>query len=1158
MAQDFVHLHVHTEYSLLDGSCKIPALMKRAKEHGMNALAVTDHGSMYGTIEFYKKAKDAGLNPIIGCEFYLAPKTRFDRTSKSEEGNYHLVLLAKDTEGYKNLLALVSKANLEGFYYKPRVDKEILAQHSKGLIAMTACLQGEIPQALLKGDKRKAEQILSQYSDIFGRENLFLEIMDHGLEPQKEINPMLVELSRSSGIPLVATNDVHYLNKSDYIAHEVQLCIQTGKTMNDANRLSFDSQDFYLKSGDEMLQCFSEIPEALANTRAIAERCALTLDFSTYHLPEFPVPEGKTLEGYLEELCHEGMKQRFSEVTPEYMERLRYELSVIKEMGFSAYFLIIWDFIKFSKSRGIPVGPGRGSAAGSLVAYLLEITEIDPIRFGLLFERFLNPGRKSMPDVDTDFCVERRGEVIQYVNEKYGRDHVSQIITFGRMKARAAVRDVGRVLGLELPYVDKIAKMIPSISTIEEALKNDDLKSVYKSEERARKLLDTAKVVEGLARNSSIHAAGVIISKDPLSTHVPLQKMNGDEVVAQYEMNSVSDIGLLKMDFLGLRNLTVINNCLRMIRDVRGISLDMNNLPLDDPGVYKLLQEARTIGVFQLESSGMQRYLKDLKPERFEDIVAMCALYRPGPLESGMVDDFIKGRHGKIKVEYFHPMLEPVLKETYGVIVYQEQVMKIANVLAGFTMAQADDLRKAMGKKKVEIMSKMEKTFIEGAKENKVDVKAAKEIWDIIVKFAGYGFNKSHTVAYAMVAYQTAYLKANYPLEYMAALLTSLMDKIEKISFFMKECRNMGIEVLPPHINESDLEFSVRSDGIRFGLAAIKNVGRSAIESVVETRKKLKGFTSISHFCTEVDLKAVNKKVVESLIKSGAMDCLGETRATLMANLDFVMEAGARKQKERRTGQISLFDLPGSEDNNAIELPEKKLEYERETILAFEKEMLGLYISDHPLNSYRDLWPEKIKTQISELEQLTNGSTVVCGGVAITVKKITTKNNQTMAFLTLEDLTAAVEVVVLPKVYDKAREYITEDAMLVVKGKVEIKESSKESEDELVTNEAKLIADEIYPLDAIDAVESLKVEKKEMNGRLAGVHIRVDCSRLECLPDLKCAIEKCRGNTPLYLHLESPGGNTILALEKNFWIAHSKDFKADVENLIGTGTVWNQ
>jgi len=1158
MAQDFVHLHVHTEYSLLDGSCKIPALMKKAKEHGMNALAVTDHGSMYGTVEFFKKAKDAGLNPIIGCEVYVAPKTRFDKTSKSEEGNYHLVLLAKDTEGYKNLLALVSKANLEGFYYKPRVDKEILALHSKGLVAMTACLQGEIPQALLKGDRKKADHILSQYTDIFGRENLYLEIMDHGLEPQREVNPMLVELSKASGIPLVATNDVHYLSKSDSIAHEVQLCIQTGKTMSDANRLSFDSEEFYLKSGDEMLQVFREIPQALASTREIAEKCALEFDFKTYHLPQFPVPEGKTLEGFLEELCDEGMKKRYSEVTPELEERLRYELSVIKDMGFSAYFLIIWDFINFAKSKGIPVGPGRGSAAGSLVAYLLEITEIDPIRFGLIFERFLNPGRKSMPDVDTDFCVERRGEVIQYVNEKYGRDHVSQIITFGRMKARAAVRDVGRVLSLELPYVDKIAKLIPSISTIEEGLKNDELKAIYTSDEKARKLIDTAKVVEGLARNSSIHAAGVIISKDPLSTHVPLQKMNGDEIVAQYEMNSVSDIGLLKMDFLGLRNLTVINNCLRMIKENCGVTLDMNSLPLNDPGVYKLLSEARTNGVFQFESSGMQRYLKDLKPERFEDIVAMCALYRPGPLESGMVDDFIKGRHGKIKVEYFHPMLESVLKETYGVIVYQEQVMKIANVLAGFTMAEADDLRKAMGKKKVEIMAKMEKNFIDGAEKNNVNVKIAKEIWDIIVKFAGYGFNKSHTVAYAMVAYQTAYLKANHPLEYMAALLTSVMDKIDKVSFFMKECINMGIEVLPPHINESDLEFSVRPGGIRFGLAAIRNVGRAAIESIIATRRKVKGFTSISHFCNEVDSKSVNKKVVESLIKSGAMDCLGETRATLMANLDYVIEAGARIQKERRTGQISLFDLPGGEDESALELPEKKPEYERETILGFEKEMLGLYISDHPLNSYRDLWPGKIKTQIAELEQLANNSTVVCGGIAVTVKKHTTKGNQTMAFLTLEDLSGSVEVVALPKAYDKAREYIVEDGLLVIKGKVEIKESSKESDDEPAANDAKLIADEIYPLDAIDAVESLKVEKKELNGRLAGVHIKVDCSKMECLPDLRCMIEKCRGTTPIYLHLESPGGNTILALEKNFWISHSKDFKAMVENLTGTGTVWNQ
>jgi DNA polymerase-3 subunit alpha len=752
--------------------------------------------------------------------------------------------------------------------------------------------------------------------------------------------------------------------------------------------------------------------------------------------------------------------------------------------------------------------------------------------------------------------------VIRYVTEKYGSDHVSQIVTFGRMKAKAAIRDCGRVLSIPLPVVDRIAKLIPLNSSIEQALGTDEIKKIYQSEPQARQILDTAKVVEGLARNVSIHAAGVIISKDPLNFHVPLQKMAGEEVVAQYEMNSVSDIGLLKMDFLGLRNLTVMKNCLEMIRKNKGIevSLDLAHLPLDDEKTYKLLQDARTVGVFQLESSGMQGYLKQLRPDRFEDIVALCALYRPGPLGSGMVDDFIKGRHGRKKVEYLHPLLEPILKETYGVIIYQEQVMQIAHVMADFSMAQADDLRKAMGKKKEEVMARQEKAFMEGAKKKGIDLRIAKKIWELMVFFAGYGFNKSHTVAYAIVAYQTAYLKANYPLEYMAALMTSFMDKIDKLSFVVKECRTMGLNVLPPHINESEVEFSVKGDAIRFGLAGIKNVGRNAIESIIETRNRCGAFASIGQLCSDVDLRLVNKKVMESLAKSGAMDCLGETRATIMANLDYLLDCAGRIQKEKRSGQISLFEAAGcGADIQRIELTHRAPEYERESILAFEKEMLGLYISDHPLNSVRELLKEKVKYGLGELDHVPDGSLANCAGIINSIKRITTKKNQTMAFLAIEDFSGTAEVVVLPKVYEKTREYLVEDSIIIVKAKVEFKEKGADnaggSDEEEARLEVKLLAEDIYPIEAIDAMETIRGQEEP---KLAGCHIRVDCGKWEHLEQLKNVIQKSKGAVPVYLHLESPGGKTVIAVEKDFWILHTKDFKEIVENLMGAGTVWDQ
>lgn len=1155
--KSFVHLHLHSEYSLLDGSCRIHDLVSKAAALNMPAVAVTDHGSMYGTIEFIKAAKAAGINPIIGCEVYVAPGSRFEKDPRSTNRYYHLVLLARNNEGYANLLNLVSKANLEGFYYKPRVDREILSDYSSGLLAMTACLQGEVPQALLLGDEQKAADTLGFYCDVFGKDNVYVELMDHGIEEQKKVNPLLIDLAERMKLPLVATNDVHYLNKEDSLAHEVQLCIQTQTTLESSKRMSFSSDDFYMKSYDEMYRLFSHVPQALSNTVEIARRCMVDIDFSAMHLPVFPVPDGYTLESYLEKLCMDGMKKRYREMTSELEERMRYELGVISQMGFCAYFLIVWDFINYARERSIPVGPGRGSAAGSLVAYLIGITDVDPIRFGLLFERFLNPGRKSMPDVDTDFCVARRGEVIDYVTEKYGGDHVSQIVTFGRMKAKQAIRDVGRVLGMPLAYVDKVAKMIPLNNTIADAVGAvPELKTLYETDGEAKKLLDTAKVVEGLARNASIHAAGVLISKDPLSCNVPLQKMSGNEVVAQYDMNCVSDIGLLKMDFLGLRNLTVMDHCRKLIQKDHGVDLDLLDLDLNDGPTYKLLSEAKTIGVFQLESSGMQRYLMSLKPDRFEDIVAMCALYRPGPLKGGLVDDFIKRRHGKMTVEYLHPLLEPILEETYGVIIYQEQVMGIANVLAGYSMAQADDLRKAMGKKKADVMARQKASFLGGCKTNGIDGAVANKVWDFMEAFAGYGFNKSHTVAYGLIAFQTAYLKANYPLQYMASLLTSVMDKLDKVSFFLKECKAMGIEVLAPDVNKSELEFSVENGCIRFGLGAVKNVGRGAVESILEARERLGGeFASFEQFVCEVDSQ-VNKRVLEKLFQSGAADCFGYTRASLLGALDYIVSYAQRSQKDRRSGQTSLFDsFMADEDSSLLEIPVLQ-EYEKELKLSLEKESLGGYISDHPLRRFKDVFDEgKIPNTVGGLSSVRNNSTVICGGLLGTVKMILTKRNQQMAFARIEDFTGSAEVVILPKIFEQSRDFIREDYPVIIKGKAEVRENEEEMDEEggmpEETSMAKIIADEIHPLEAIEALDI-----NSSSSRRYGCCIRITKSSPEALCRVKDILEQSSGVFPVYLHVETPGGCTVLDLGPAVRVGMSREFKQEIEALMGEGAVW--
>ena len=1175
MTSSFTHLHLHSEYSLLDGSCRVTQgkknpLIDRALELGMNSVAITDHGAMYATIEFIKAAKDKGIQPIIGCEFYLARRTRFDKDPTLDVKPYHLLLLAKDNRGYSNLLDMVSRANLEGFYYRPRIDKDLLAEKADGIIAMTACLQGEVPQYLLNGEDQKAMEALGFYQDVFGKDNVYVELMDHGIDEQKKVNPLLINLANAMKIPLVATNDVHYLNKADALAQEVQICIQTGKTLGDQNRLGFHAPEFYLKSQEEMLSIFSYIPQAVYNTSEVASRCNVEIDFSAMHLPDFIVPEGYTLDSYLEYLCMEGFPKRYDQITDELLTRMRYELGVISEMGFPAYFLIVWDFINYARKNGIPVGPGRGSAAGSLVAYLIGITDIDPIRFGLLFERFLNPARKSMPDIDTDFCVVRREEVIKYVTEKYGSDHVSQIATFGRMKAKNAIRDVGRVMGVPLSDVDKISKMVPMGSTIEQALTppppksslddikkfSKDLKTQYDSDKDTKNLIDTAKFVEGLARQAGIHAAGVLISQAPLSTTVPLQRMKNGEVISQYDMNCVSDIGLLKMDFLGLRNLTVIDNALKMIKANHGVELDMLKIPLDDPEVFKLLSDAKTVGVFQFESQGMQKYLKQLKPTRFEDIVVMCALYRPGPLKGGVVASYIDRSHGKEKPDYMHPSIKPILEETYGVIAYQEQVMRIANVLSGYSMGQADDLRKAMGKKKADVMAKQKASFIQGAKDNKVDLRTADKVWNFIEAFAGYGFNKSHSVAYGFVAYQTAYLKAHYPKEYMVALLTSVKDNLKDVSVLLKECGNLGIDILPPDVNKSECDFSVEGNAIRFGLSAVKNVGSKVIDSIIEIRKKTGGFTNLEQFITNT-ASAINKKVLEGLAKSGALTGFGYNRNTIASSLDALCQYGAGRLKEKKSGQISLFDNPVfGEENQLFEIKEQA-EFTKEEILEFEKEYLGMYITDHPLNRFKHEFESgRIPNTIEELTLREDGAQVLAGGLFIAIKKIETKRKQKMAFAQLEDFSGSLEAVILPKVYESCEQYLVMDKPVIVRGKLELADSddSDDSDDEIAekTYKIKIIADSVYPIDSAQAVESLDESAKKDR-----CCVRIEYEKREKMKELKELIDNFKGIIPLSLVLISPGGQTTIDLGSKFRVDFSKEFREHAEKLLGEGSIFS-
>ena len=1030
---EFVHLHVHTEYSLLDGAARINDLLDAAKNFGMTSLAITDHGTMYGVIDFYKAAQARGIKPIIGCEVYVAPESRFIKEKTDDIKYFHLILLAENNTGYRNLIKLASLAATEGFYYRPRVDKEILRKYHDGLIALSACVAGEIPRAILHNDFAHAKKLIAEYAEIFGRENFFLEIQNHGLESEEKVRHALKIFSAEFNLPLVATNDSHYVRRADSEFHDLLLCIQTGKTVHDEKRLKFSSDDYYLKSSEEMRELFSDTPEACDNTLKIAERCNVTIEFGKFQMPEFPLPAGFTDADYLRDLCNKKIHERYPIVTEEISARLNHELEIIHGMGYDGYFLIVYDFINFARRNKIPVGPGRGSAAGSLVAYVLEITELDPIKHNLLFERFLNPERVTLPDIDVDLCYIRRDEVIAYVRERYGADKVSQIATFGTLAAKAAIRDVVRVLDLPFSEGSRIVKMIPNVLniTIDDALKKSkDLRGEYETNPESKRIIDFARNLEGLPRHSSVHAAGVVISKIPLDEIVPLQISNG-AVVTQYDKDKVEELGLLKMDFLGLRTLTIIAETLKNIKASRGVELELSKIPLHDKKTSEMLSAGNTGAVFQMESAGMTALVKDLRPEGFEDLIPTVALYRPGPLGSGMVDDFIAGKHGKKSPHYLHPKLEPILKETFGVILYQEQVMQIVQTLAGFTLGQADILRRAMGKKKVSILMTQKENFLRGCEANGVEKSLAEKIFELLSHFADYGFNKSHSAAYGLLAWQTAYLKAHYPAEYMAAMMSGTQDA-DKITAYIEMSRRLGIKILAPDVNSGAGHFTVDGNAIRFGLSAIKTVGEVATENIIGERKRGGKFKSLADFCGRVDLKNFTRRGLENLIKSGAFDSVDKRRTALLESLDAARAAGAQMRRDLASGAINLF---GEETfhETTFTLANVKERSEKE-ILAWEKDTLGFYISGHPLEEFR----EKISslTSSTELDKLI-GKRVKVGGLITNVRRVTTKKGDSMAFLTLEDFHGTIEVTLFPNIFYNVVNVALPEEIVVIGGRVD-------------------------------------------------------------------------------------------------------------------------
>ena len=1151
MPSEFVHLHLHTQYSLLDGANQLNPLFQQVKDYGMPAVAMTDHGNLFGAIDFYQKAKIHDIKPIIGCEAYMAPGSRSQKSGHTAHTEYyHLILLATNKVGYQNLIKLSSKAYLEGFYYKPRMDKELLQEHHEGLIALSGCLSGEVPQLIEQHNLEGAMRVADEYRSIFGKDNYYLEVQANGLEQQHIANRGIMEIHQKLGIPLVGTNDCHYLTKRDARPHEIMLCLQTGKTLKDPNRMKFDTDQLYVKSMEEMVAEFAEFPRAVLNTTQVAEQCDLSLEFGATYLPDYHVPEGQSHNSYLQHLSEEGLRERLRERPTSipletYQHRLQTELSVLNAMGYAGYFLVVWDIINFARSRKIPVGPGRGSAAGSLVAYALRITDLDPLTYNLLFERFLNPERVSMPDIDMDFCMDRRGEVINYVIEKYGEEHVCQIITFGTLGAKAAIRDVGRVMDFPYAEVDKVAKLVPTQLniTLKDALKQEPrLQELVDKEAGMKELMDTAMALEGLARHASTHAAGVVISQKPLMEHVPLYKTSNDEIVTQYTMTDLEKVGLVKFDFLGLKTLTMIHDGVRLVQASQSpdTQLDIQNLSLNDSETFALLSSGKTTGIFQLESSGMRNLLVKIKPETFEDLIAILALYRPGPLESGMVDDFIKRKRDASQIVYEPPELEPILKETYGVIVYQEQVMAITNQLAGFSLGQADLLRRAMGKKKHDEMAKQKTLFISGGKKKGIPEKLAEKIFDQMAFFAGYGFNKSHSAAYALVTYQTAYLKAHYPTEFMAALLTSEMGNTDKMVGYFTECRELGLKILPPDVNQSLKNFSVVPEGIRFGLAAIKNVGESAVDVVLNVREQEGPFESFIDFCCRLDSQKVNKRVLEGLIKVGAFDSMGTSRASLFEVLDQAMEHASTIQRNKREGQTSLFDLGAEETSDdstesfGFAIPQKS-EWTQNELLQHERELTGFYITDHPLNRHRMAIAHFATCSTQALQEMKNEQEVKLCGVISNLKITTTKKGNRMAYVQLEDLQGTVEAIIFPATFKDHESMLTPDSVIRITGSVD-----------LMDNGARIKATRIELLPQLEC-ETVK-------------HVTLQIHEQDVLPhnlvDLKHIFERHPGPTPISLdfHLRS---NLTANLPKlpHVGISPTPEFLEEVEHLLGASTV---
>ena len=1097
----FTHLHVHTEYSLLDGSSKIRELTARAKELGMDSMAITDHGVMYGVIDFYRAAREVGIKPILGCEVYVAPGSRFDRENGAgEDRYYHLILLAENNTGYKNLMKIVSKGFVDGFYYKPRVDLDLLETYHEGIISLSACLAGEVQKYLARGMYEEAKRSALRYSEIFGKDHFYLELQDHGIPEQKMVNQGLLRLSQETGLELVATNDVHYTFAEDAKAHDILLCIQTGKKVTDEDRMRYEGGQYYCKSEEEMRKLFPYAQEAIDNTHKIAERCNVEIEFGVTKLPKYEVPEGFDSWTYLNHLCREGFKTRYPDDDGTLSRRLDYELGVIKTMGYVDYFLIVWDFINYARSQNIMVGPGRGSAAGSIVSYTLGITNIDPVRYNLLFERFLNPERVSMPDIDVDFCYERRQEVIDYVVRKYGKDQVVQIVTFGTLAAKGVVRDVGRVLDLPYAMCDSIAKMIPNDlgMTLDKALTaNPDLKKLYNEDEQVKYLIDMSKRLEGLPRHTSMHAAGVVIGSRSIDEFVPLSRAADGTITTQFTMTTIEELGLLKMDFLGLRTLTVIQNAVRLAEKDYGIKLDMDHIDYNDKKVLESIGTGRTEGVFQLESGGMKGFMKELKPENLEDIIAGISLYRPGPMD--FIPRYLKGKNDKTSITYECPQLEPILSPTYGCIVYQEQVMQIVRDLAGYTMGRSDLVRRAMSKKKTAVMEKERQNFVygneaEGVKgciANGIDEKTANHIYDEMIDFAKYAFNKSHAAAYAVVSYQTAYLKYYYPKEFMAALMSSVMDNVSKFSEYILTCRRMmDIAILPPDINEGESGFSVSGDGIRYGLSAIKSVGRPVVDAILEERKKNGIFSSVEDFINRMTNKEVNRRTIENFIKSGAMDSLPGTRRQKVAVAPILLDNKARERKNAWEGQMSLFDLVSEEEKKEYQVSFPDVgEYSKEELLAFEKDILGVYISGHPLDDYEGLWRKNITAtsadfivdEETEEAVVKDGMKVVIGGLVAGKVVKTTRSNQLMAFITLEDLMGSVEVIVFPKNYEADRDVLTEDSKIFIKGRVSLG-------DEPV---GKLVCEQVIPFSKVPRQLWLQFEDKEiyqaMEGEILGI-----------------------------------------------------------------------